>query len=66
MRMDVLRQMRKLPPELRQVMRGSSKKHLGKGQQIREEFRAELPQRFSADVRSLSVLIRRDLGHWCA
>lgn len=65
MRMDVLQQMRKLPPELRRVMRGSGRKHLGKGQQIREEFRAELRQRFALDVRSLSALIGRDLDHWC-
>lgn len=64
MRMDVLRQMRKLPPELRRVLRGSGKRHLGKGQQVREEFRAELRRRFAADVRSLSALIDRDLSRW--
>ncbi|MEO1082876.1 MAG: sulfotransferase, partial [Acidobacteriota bacterium] len=50
MRMDVLQQMRKLPPELRRVLRGSGKRHLGKGQQVREAFRAELRQRFAADI----------------
>ncbi len=66
MRMDVLRQMRKLPPELRRVMRGSGKRHLGKGPQMREAFRAELRQRFAADINSLSTLIGRDLGRWSA
>lgn len=64
MRMGVLRQMRKLPPELRQVMRGSGKRHLGKGPQVRESFRAELRERFAPDVRNLSELIGRDLDHW--
>jgi hypothetical protein len=66
MRMDVLGQLRKLPPELRRVMRGSGKRHLGKSQTMGQEFRGELRQRFVAEVESLSALIGRDLNHWCA
>lgn len=64
MRMDVLRQMRKLPSELRRVMRGSGKRHLGKGPKMRPAFRAELRRHFAADIDNLSALIGRDLSRW--
>ena len=66
MRSDVLKQMRKLPPELRKVMRGGGKRHLGKKQPMREAFRVRLKRHFAADVEKLGALIDRDLGHWCA
>ncbi len=66
MRQDVLKQMRKLPPELRKVMRGGGKRHLGKKQPMPEAFRARLKKHFAADVARLGELIGRDLDHWCA
>ncbi len=66
MRGDVLKQMRKLPPELRRVMRGGGKRHLGKKQPMRGEFRSRLKRYFAGDVEKLGALIGRDLGHWCA
>ncbi|MEO1369260.1 MAG: sulfotransferase [Acidobacteriota bacterium] len=64
MRMDVLRQMRKLPPDLRRVLRGSGQRHLGKGPRVDAAFRARLRRRFADDVRSLGALIGRDLSGW--
>lgn len=65
MRMEVLAQLRKLPPELRRVMRGSGRRHLGPRPAMRPEFRRQLQQHFAADVERLSVLIGRDLRPWC-
>ncbi len=65
MRLGVLRQMRKLPPELRRVMRGGGQKHLGVKQPMSREFRSRLAERFAEDVEQLSTLLGRDLGHWC-
>ncbi len=66
MRLGVLRQLRKLPPELRRVMRGGGSRHLGKKQQMSREVRARLTERCALNVEKLSALIDRDLGHWCA
>ncbi len=65
-RPNVLRQLRKLPPELRRVMRGSGRRHLGDKKPMGPELRARLRGHFAADVGKLSALIGRDLGHWCA
>ncbi len=65
MRMEVLAQLRKLPPELRRVMRGSGRRHLGPRPAMRPAFRRRLRQHFAADVAGLSALIGRDLRSWC-
>ncbi len=66
MRPDVLKQLRKLPPELRRVMRGSGRRHLGKNKPMSRQFRSRLAERCAPDVEELSALIGRDLGPWCA
>ncbi|MCP4655137.1 MAG: sulfotransferase [bacterium] len=66
MRMEVLAQLRKLPPELRRVMRGSGRRHLGPRPAMRPELRRRLQRHLAADVEQLSALIGRDLRHWGA
>ncbi len=59
--------------QVRKSLRGKSgfvaklKSNLRKPQQraeLRPEFRTQLCQEFATDVRNLSTLLQRDLGHW--
>ncbi|MEM9461354.1 MAG: sulfotransferase domain-containing protein [Myxococcota bacterium] len=68
MRPAVLRQLRRLGqvcPDLLTVMRGRGQQHLGPKAPLDQALRARLRERLAGDVAELSMLLDRDLSHWC-
>jgi hypothetical protein len=64
---EALRQLRRVPPEVRTQMRGAQEKHRsGPRAPLPPRLRARLCRELAGDVERLGRLLGRDLSHWCA
>ncbi|MGH9360273.1 MAG: sulfotransferase domain-containing protein [Thermoanaerobaculia bacterium] len=62
---EVLRQLRRVPPEIRFQMRGSGRNHTSRERRpYPAELRERLRRDLSADIQALGALLGRDLSNW--
>lgn len=63
---EALRQLRRVPPEVRAQMRGAQEKHRSAPRApLPPRLRARLSRELSGDIERLGRLLGRDLSHWC-